>query len=464
MGTGLAENLKSQPRVFRWLIAAGVAVGVLVFGALVFSNSRSANATLDEAAALHAADMTLAAQDVALKSIGQVVLLGQDFELGVASQETLNAALAEAERSLAGLQSRARELGFEAGETLAPSFDAFVATATEIMALATTGSAETASGKLVDALVPIAETAAAGLTAERDLRAQAVEDAQQRVGAMTQIAGFLTAFLLPLAAMLAYRQSVRRQLEVAEAHLDARLEAERSVGRAKDQFIANISHELRTPLTSIYGFSEVLLEEGFIDPNMAADLVGLINTESAELARMVEDLLVAAHDEDSPLPIESGPVDVSAELDAIVAPFRRRGIIIGGTYAAGTVFGDQLRIRQILRNLVANAVQHGGDTIRIYGDVAGSNYVISVEDDGPGVPDNLMPRLFSRFVHQGEAPLTAGSVGLGLAVAHLLAEAMGGSLEYERITGRTSFVLALPLAETSEDILVAEDALISNSG
>ena len=165
---------------------------------------------------------------------------------------------------------------------------------------------------------------------------------------------------------------------------------------------------------------------------------------------MVEDLLVAAHDVDVPLPMDSKPVAISAELDSVIAPFKRRGLTIGGTYGPGVVFGDPLRIRQILRNLVSNAIQHGGETIRVYGDVAGSSYFVSVEDDGPGVPENLEPRLFTRFVHQGNAPLTAGSVGLGLAVAHLLAEAMNGTLEYDRVTGRTSFVLSLPLADETE--------------
>jgi signal transduction histidine kinase len=128
------------------------------------------------------------------------------------------------------------------------------------------------------------------------------------------------------------------------------------------------------------------------------------------------------------------------------------------------VLGDQLRIRQILRNLLSNAVQHGGPTIRIYGDEAGSRYVISVEDDGEGVPEHVAERLFTRFVHKGETPLTAGSIGLGLAVARLLAEAMGGSLDYERITGRTSFVLALPLAAGDHDVVERDEILVPTTG
>ena len=460
----IGTALKNQPRPVGWLIAAAAALGVLLFGALLFSNSRSTDRTLDEAAALHAADMTLAAQDVALKSIGQVVLLGQDAELGIVNQDTLDEAGVEAERSIAEMQRRAAELDGEVAENLSPSIERFAEDGSAIAMLATSGQAAQASELLLGALVPAAESIAADLTAERDLRAEAVDDAQRRVGTMAQLTGFLIAFLLPLGAMFVYRQSVRRQLEVAEAHLEARLEAERSVGRAKDQFIANISHELRTPLTSIYGLSEVLIEQGFLDPQTAGDLVGLINTESAELARMVEDLLVAAHDEDVPLPLDVAAVAIGDELDAVLAPFRRRGVIIGGTYAEGTVIGDQLRIRQILRNLVSNAVQHGGEVIRVYGDTAGSNYVISVEDDGPGVPDHLATRLFSRFVHQGEAPVTEGSVGLGLAVARLLAEAMNGSLDYEHITGRTSFMLALPLADLSDDAVPRADLLVPSSG
>lgn len=464
MGIGIAKTFREQQRPLGWLVAAGAVVGALLFGALIFSNSRNTSATLEEAAALHAADMTLAAQDVALKSIGQVVLLGQDAELGIVNQETVAEAAAEAERSISEMQRRGGELDEGAAEELLPAIASFAESGSEIAGLATTGNAGEASQLVGDTLVPLAEAIAEDLTAERDVRAQAVDDAQRRVGTMAQIVGFLVAFLLPLAAMLAYRQSVRRQLEVAEAHLDARLEAEHSVGRAKDQFIANISHELRTPLTSIYGFSEVLLEQGFVDPQSAGDLVGLINTESAELARMVEDLLVAAHDADTPLLIDAAPVAIDMELDSVLAPFRRRGIIVGGTYAGGTVVGDQLRIRQILRNLVSNAVQHGGETIRVYGDFAGSNYVVSVEDDGPGVPENLASRLFARFVHQGETPLTAGSVGLGLAVARLLAEAMDGSLDYEHITGRTSFVLALPLATAAEEAGLSDGLLVPTSG
>ncbi|MDJ0923999.1 MAG: HAMP domain-containing sensor histidine kinase [Acidimicrobiia bacterium] len=456
----MSTNAEKRSNLPRWATGATAIVALVAVSALVFSNARISSANLEEATALHAADMTLAAQDVALKSLGQVALLAQDLETGVAARETVDAAVAEAERAMIEFRKRSANLDETVAGNLAATLDAFDEAATATITLAADGDGAGASAQLVDSAVPAAEALAADLIVERDARALAVDDAQRRVGRFAQVAGFLAAFLLPVAAMVAYRRSVRRQLEAAETHLEARLESEKAIGRAKDQFIANISHELRTPLTSIYGFSEVLLDQGFVDPNTAEDLVSLINSESAELARMVEDLLVAAHDGASPLAIEATEVSIGDEIEAVIGPFRRRDIAIGGNYADATVWGDQLRIRQILRNLLANAVQHGGPTIRVYGDVAGSSYVVSVEDDGEGVPEHLESRLFTRFVHQGETPLTAGSIGLGLAVARLLADAMDGSLEYEHITGRTSFVLRLPLVGIVEPEMRSDEALV----
>ena len=460
----MSNEAKTGSRLPRGALAGLAVVVLLALGAMLFTNSRITSAALDEAAELHAADLSLAAQDVTMKSIGQLVLLAQDYELGVAGRDAVEIAAVEAQRTLVELESRTTDLSGQVADEIGPRLESFQLVSAEVIRLARSEEGSVAADTLATQLVPLSQQIAAEISTERDERSQAVADAQSMVGRLAQLSGFLIAFLLPLGAILAYRQSVRRQLEAAETHLDARLDAEREVGRAKDHFIANISHELRTPLTSIYGFSEVLLDQGFVDPEVAGDLVSLINSESAELARMVEDLLVAAHDEDAPLAIETAPVDIAMELDAVIAPFRRRDIIVGGTHAPATVLGDQLRIRQILRNLLSNAVQHGGPTIRIYGDLAGPNYVISVEDDGEGVPEHVEERLFSRFVHKGESPLTAGSIGLGLAVARSLADAMGGSLDYERITGRTSFVLALPLAGGTEEVSAPDEVLVPMTG
>ena len=117
---------------------------------------------------------------------------------------------------------------------------------------------------------------------------------------------------------------------------------------------------------------------------------------------------------------------------------------------------DRHHVSQLVRNLVSNATKHGGPTLAIEGRAGDGTYALRVMDDGDGVPEELAERLFSRFVHQGETPLTTGSVGLGLFIASMLAEAMGGELSYERLDGVSVFTLTLPLAIAEEQ--PAEDA------
>jgi K+-sensing histidine kinase KdpD len=112
---------------------------------------------------------------------------------------------------------------------------------------------------------------------------------------------------------------------------------------------------------------------------------------------------------------------------------------------------DRHHVSQLVRNLVSNAAKHGGPTIAVEGRVLDGKYSLQVMDDGDGVPDELVERLFSRFVHQGDAPLTTGSVGLGLFIAGMLAEAMDGELSYERVDDVSVFTFTLPLAASEDE-------------
>jgi two-component system OmpR family sensor kinase len=238
---------------------------------------------------------------------------------------------------------------------------------------------------------------------------------------------------------------IRRQVAERRIEFEARLEAERELSRAKDEFIAGLSHEFRTPLTSIFGFSELLIDQGLVDPDMSIELIRLINSESAELSRMVEDLLMAARLEAGQVTIQQVDVEVVAEIESVLAPVIRAGSPMQVELEPTSVSVDALRFRQILRNLVSNAVKHGGDSIGLLGRVEGDRYLVSIIDDGAGVPDTIIDRLFERFVHDGRQALLAGSVGLGLNIARSLAEAMDGELTYQRIGATTVFTLAVPL-------------------
>lgn len=441
----MALMANNSSRTMWWIAAAVAGLALAALGAFLFVNSTTTGLALDKAEGLRNADLTLAAHDVSMKSIGQLLLVAEDAAIDVTTPADLDAAVIEVERTIAAMGDRFEDLGAGFIADLTPEFDNWQVAAMNVVSLASSGSPDRATEELAAALVPASEALVAELAAERDTRAQAVEDSRDSANALARVAGFLTIFLIPVLAIVAYRLAARRQLSEAGAHLDARIEAERQLGKTKDQFIVNVSQGLRAPLTAIYGYSEALRDQSSLDPE-SADLAARMNRESAGLARMLEDLLVAAHNEDTPIPLNLSVVDMETQISAAIAPFTKRGNEVGGTWGSGAVLADPLRVRQILRNLIANAIEHGGTEIRIYGDHAGSRYVVSVEDDGPGVPDEIVEKLFTRFVHGGDEARTSNSVGLGLAVAQTLAQAMGGSLDYDRVADRTAFVLSLPLA------------------
>lgn len=435
---------------FRWSVVAGLTL--LVLSALFVSTTRATSQVVDDGIALSRAEAALGANNLALKALGQAVLLAEDNALGVADAATLDLAIDEARLTLLELEARTAELAATIGDDR-PAQLAEIAT--------TAGSAVTdlvEAGRLDEAGRALSETAAAAFESLRDevnsIR-QAREDDVASTGATASRLGdlvtFLVVFLLPLGAILAYRFAARRQLHSAEIQLDARLDAEREVMRAKDEFIGNISHELRTPLTSIFGFSELLLESGAVDPAATLDLVGLINYESSELTRMVEDLLVSARLEANALAYKNETVDVSVELNSVLATMRYQGPDVDVLLTDTECWGDPVRVRQILRNLLSNAQRYGGPKIRVTSATRGNRLEIVVADNGPGVPEDMEPRLFTRFVHGGQEALMAGSVGLGLSVVGSLAKAMGGSVGYEYRDGWARFGVLIPVDASAVD-------------
>jgi signal transduction histidine kinase len=103
----------------------------------------------------------------------------------------------------------------------------------------------------------------------------------------------------------------------------------------------------------------------------------------------------------------------------------------------------------VIRNLLSNAGKYGGPDVRIEGAREGRTYLIVVSDDGDGLPDEIVANAFQRFVHQGHETATTDSVGLGLSIVNSLADGMGGSVKYERVDGRTRFLVRLPLVQSA---------------
>ncbi len=420
---------------------------LLVLG-LVFSVAYGSQRITASAASLHDADESLRSATVVR---AQLALAGHmaavDEANGTNSTRFIQHSLQEAEDARANLDQglellSAAELLDESGRAAAVAFqevvaDTFGAIATpgeDLRALQTPLSE--AFDVLVDELVEVRN----GLSAR-------VAAADQLLGQVGNLARFLVAFLVPAAVIIIYRELTRRQQRQAE--LETRLEAERQLNLAQEQFIANASHELRTPLTSIMGMSMMLAEDQEVrhEPRLA-ELVGFIVGESEELARMVEDLLTVARLDAGALTYSFEDFEVDAELQDMVEAANRNGAHVKISAEPAMIRADRLRFRQVVRNLLSNARKYGGSNMRISGRVDGRTYVCAVIDDGDGVPSQLIPRLFKRFIHQGEDTASKDSVGLGLSIVQSLAHGMGGSISYDRIEGESYFSVRMPLKGT----------------
>ena len=217
--------------------------------------------------------------------------------------------------------------------------------------------------------------------------------------------------------------------------------------RSKNNFIASVSHELRTPLTAIVGLATEL--EAWLDSLPHTDVkefIGLIADESNELAYIVEDLLVAARTDIGTLVTTSQQIDVLSALAPVTHNAVSRSGSVPVTVADGCaeIQVDPLRFRQIVRNLLTNAARYGGERIHIDVNDAGRHVAVAVVDDGPGVPERNVDRIFEPYARGEDEPSQPGSLGLGLTVARNLAVLMGGDLIYDRVDGLTRFTALVP--------------------
>jgi signal transduction histidine kinase len=257
--------------------------------------------------------------------------------------------------------------------------------------------------------------------------------------------------LIPTAALFIYRRRARSELRENRIKMEAELELERDVSGAKDELVAGVSHQFRTPLTSIVGFTQVLLHE----PDIASrhkEMIRVINRETTNLTRMVEDLLMAARLDLSVIQIESGRFEIATELTPLVAEARALGQEVEFEPIRATVRSDVGKFRHVTRNLLSNVVTHGGPRARVAVGTDRGRLFVTVADDGVGISPEIEHRIFTPFTNQGSRALLAGSVGMGLAVADALATTMDGSLRYERTAdGWTEFTLWMPVGYSRID-------------
>jgi signal transduction histidine kinase len=423
-------------------------LGLLVLLGLVFSIARGSQQITSNATALHSADETLRTATVVRAQVGIAThLITIDDHFGTSSEEAIALSVSEARTSLADMSAGIRHLEDEdlVEGTGVENHARRFRESSESLIFAITGRDFETVHELYEEYDSRFQELRMELELVRDHLAASVNESDDFLGRIGDIARFLVAFLIPAAVIYIYRELLLRQQKHSE--LEGRLESERRLSKAREEFIANASHELRTPLTGIAGLAQILAEDPVIQgSDSSSELIELIISESRDLARMVEDLLTTARLDAGALHLDFEDFFIDTAVREVVDPMIRAGTDIKVACNPGLVLADGLRTRQILRNLLSNASKYGGGYIEVDGRVEGRTYALEVRDDGPGIPDEMVDRVFQRFVHRDNPGLT-DSVGLGLAIVRALAQAMGGNVVYTRRDGMTVFTVRLPLAE-----------------
>jgi PAS domain S-box-containing protein len=243
----------------------------------------------------------------------------------------------------------------------------------------------------------------------------------------------------------------RAELLARESH--ARQQAEEA-SRLKEEFLATVSHELRTPLNAVVGWSR-LLNSGQLDADGTKHAVEVIERNAASQRQIIEDLLDVSRIVAGKLRISTQPVDlllsIHGAIDAVQPAAEAKEIKIATHVAApdAIVRADSERLQQVFWNLLANAVKFtpAGGTVDVYLERNGSLAEIRIEDTGPGVPEEFLPRIFERFSQaDGSSTRKHGGLGLGLAIVRHLVELHGGTVSAaNREAGGAVLTVRLPV-------------------
>lgn len=285
----------------------------------------------------------------------------------------------------------------------------------------------------------------------------------------------------------AHREELESRIAQATAELRASLDrvarkneeleetrrAAEAASRAKTEFLANMSHEIRTPMNAVLGYAELLGTTG-LDHDQESYLEA-IRTSGESLLRLIDEILDLARIETGHLRLEHGPCDprgIAERVAAMLAPqaFQKGLEFITDFYAEPSrpVLGDGEKIRQILTNLVANAIKftnRGAVAVTLHQHDEGDrvSYEALVEDSGTGIAPEARTRIFEPFTQaDGSITRSHGGAGLGLAIARRLTEAMGGSLAYEpRAEGGSRFRLRLVLPAAGSRVAGGPDPVLA---
>jgi len=259
-----------------------------------------------------------------------------------------------------------------------------------------------------------------------------------------------------------YSHAMEDKVAKRTSQLEAANQRLKELDRLKSEFLSTVSHELRTPLTSIRSFSEILLRYGVDDVEKRHKFMRIIHDESERLTRMINNLLDLSKIEAGRQEIRSAPVAALEALEEAVEAarplFADRAVEVqvGVETELPAVLADRDALRQVLANLLSNAAKFSPESgqVAVTARRRGWKAVISVSDQGTGIPRDRLAEVFERYtqVRDPEKAHPLGT-GLGLSISKDIVEKMGGVIWVESEPGKgTSFSFTLPLAKAAADV------------
>ena len=276
-------------------------------------------------------------------------------------------------------------------------------------------------------------------------------------------------------ALLAEVNDYDTNLQQALTDLRVAKELAEEANLTKSQFLANMSHEIRTPLNGVLGMTQVMALNPLTEPQR--ERLDVIQQSGATLLCVLNDLLDISKIEAGRLELELAPFDIRDVAAGAYSTFtsiaNRSGVsfsLVIAPEAEGRWEGDSTRVRQVLYNLISNAVKFTteGQVLVSIGRMApdaGGGLSITVSDTGIGIAPEVLPKLFQKFI-QADNTMTRrfGGTGLGLTISRNMAELMGGSIEVESELGKgTTFRVALPLPRLGPTIHLLAPPTLSDT-
>lgn len=239
---------------------------------------------------------------------------------------------------------------------------------------------------------------------------------------------------------------------------------EQKLETMRREFVANVSHELRTPLTSVKSYTETLLDGALQEPSIAENFLGVINEETDRMTRLVKDLLtLSQHDGGIKLNLED--ISIAELVSSCVERLKREAkiknqeLVLNIKHNMPIIRGDRYRIDQLLINIIGNAIKYTPEKgkVQVKAYCEKDNIVICVEDNGIGIPEGDLARIFERFYRVDKArSRQLGGTGLGLAIAKEIAILHGGNISAKSKLGKgTQIYVELPIRQRPKQQLIA---------